>query len=245
MLVLPGLILFGVASTWVGLRLVLLWWSTRQLPELLIGIAFLASGAVGFALQILAQTEGLLGFEDRPTAMAAGKLCVQLGVGCQALFTWQVFRRKDTWAHAFALALLVALAAVSIGYGTAGQLGNPVYSGLWFWLEVVFQMLAAGWGAVESLRYYAAMRRRLRIGLVDPVLANRFLLWGLAIGAGVAAIGVGGLIHAVGVETPYTPFLIGLAGTVALISAVGYWLTFFPPAAYLRLVKRRAAAELA
>ena len=50
------------------------------------------------------------------------------------------------------------------------------------------------WGAVESLRYYALMRRRLRLGLADPLVTNRFLLWGLGIGAA----GVGSLISVVG-----------------------------------------------
>ncbi|MFK7894917.1 MAG: hypothetical protein AB8G23_03725 [Myxococcota bacterium] len=40
------------------------------------------------------------------------------------------------------------------------------------------------WGFCEALRYYAQMRRRLTLGLADPVVANRFLPSGMALSAG-------------------------------------------------------------
>ena len=43
-----GFLAFFVASLSVGVRLVLLWRRTRQLPELLIGIGVLGIGPVGF-----------------------------------------------------------------------------------------------------------------------------------------------------------------------------------------------------
>ena len=43
-----GFLTFFVASLAVGVRLVLLWRRTRQLPELLIGIGVLGIGPVGF-----------------------------------------------------------------------------------------------------------------------------------------------------------------------------------------------------
>ena len=35
------------------------------------------------------------------------------------------------------------------------------------------------WLAAESLSYWSAARRRVRIGLADPLVTNRFLLLGL------------------------------------------------------------------
>ena len=233
----------GIFVAWslvLGVRLLRLARRTRGLPELAMGVAFVASGGIGFALQILAQAPGSLPAAWNVPAMAGGKLAVQLGVACQALFTWRVFRREAGWARGLFVAAVVALAGISVGYALAGGLGDPAYSGPWFWLESAAQMLATGWGAVEALRYHALMRRRVRLGLADPVIANRFLLWGVAIGAGVVAIAVGPVIHAIGVESPWTPLLIGVAGSVAVISALAYWLTFFPPSAYRRLVARRA-----
>lgn len=206
------------------------------------GIAFVAGG-LALAFQVGAQTPGWLPDGRGAHAMAGGKLAAQLGVACQALFTWRVFRREERWARTFFLGVLLGLATISAGYALAGGLGDFAYSGPWFWLESAAQTLATGWGAVEALRYHALMRRRVRVGLADPVVANRFLLWGIAIGAGVVAIGVGPLIHAIGVASLWTPPLIGLAGSVAVVSAVAYWLTFFPPEAYRRFVMRRAVAK--
>jgi hypothetical protein len=237
-----GAAIFVTWSLVLGARLLEMARRTRGLPELAMGTAFVASGGVGFALQIAAQTPDLLSPLASARAMAAGKLCVQLGVGCQALFTWRVFRPDRAWAARWFAAVVVSLAAISAGYAASGHLGDPVYSGVWFWLESLAQMIATGWGAAEALRFHRLMRRRLRLGLADPVVTNRFLVWGVAIGAGVLAIAVGPLIHAIGVESPCTPYLLGLAGAVAVTSALGYWLTFFPPASYRHLVVRRAEA---
>lgn len=225
--------IFVAWSFFLGGRLLWLGGRARRLPELAIGVAFVASGGAGFALQIAAQAPGALSPGAADAAMAAGKLCVQLGVACQALFTWRVFQPHRAWARALFAGFGLALAGVSAGYAASGNLGDHTYSGPWFWLEAAVQLPALAWGALESLRYYARMRRRLALGLADPVVTNRFLLWGVAIGAGVVAAAVGPLIHALGVESPYTPALLGLAGFVALLSAGGYWLTFFPPAAYV------------
>lgn len=237
---LVGAGIFVLWSFLLGGRLLILARRNRGLPELAMGVAFIVSGGIGFALQIAAQAPELSG-GSAPAAMAAGKVCVQLGVCCQALFTWRVFRAGEAWACGLFLFLLGAGVSIPVGYGLAGQLGDPGYSGVWFWLEAVFQMGATGWGAVEALHYWSAMRRRQRIGLADPVLVNRFLLWGVAIGAGVVAIAVGPLIHSIGVESRATPFLIGMAGFVAVLSAFGYWLTFFPPRWYRSWLVRRAA----
>jgi hypothetical protein len=57
-----------------------------------------------------------------------------------------------------------------------------------FWTELgSFNMIACMMGSGESLHYYGIMRRRAP-RLADPLLTNRFLLWGLGIGsAGVSA----------------------------------------------------------
>ena len=47
-----GFIAFFLVSLTVGVRLLLLWRRTRQLPELLIGIGVLGIGPVGFGLQM-------------------------------------------------------------------------------------------------------------------------------------------------------------------------------------------------
>jgi hypothetical protein len=100
--------------------------------------------------------------------------------------------------------------------------------------------------ACEALYYYSLMRRRMRLGLADPVVADRMRLWGWAgnaiallwLGVGVARTigGPGGINH------PVTLLFIAVMGFVA---SVTNWLVFLAPPAYRRRVERRAARAAA
>ena len=53
-----------------------------------------------------------------------------------------------------------------------------------YWVSWVLRTGALLWLAFESLRYWSLLRRRLRLGLADPLVTNRFLLlgiWALAV----------------------------------------------------------------
>ena len=41
--------------------------------------------------------------------------------------------------------------------------------------------IALLWGGTESLRYWRLLRKRIALGLADPIVARRFLLWGVAL----------------------------------------------------------------
>jgi hypothetical protein len=43
--------------------------------------------------------------------------------------------------------------------------------------------LAFGWAGLESGSYFVRARKRLRLGMIDATVANRFLLWALASGS--------------------------------------------------------------
>ena len=82
------------------------------------------------------------------------------------------------------------------------------------------------------------MRRRMRLGLADPVVTNRFLLWG--IGAGAAGVGsaVGGAVQwwtqLPPIELPWVMLSSSLHG---LVAAMAMWLAFVPSAPYTRLIR--------
>jgi hypothetical protein len=71
----------------------------------------------------------------------------------------------------------------------------------------------------------------VRIGLADPLVANRFLLWGIGTLATLLVsllyIGAQFLGH---YEMPAS--LIGISSTLVLASAIAEWLAFFPPRSY-------------
>jgi hypothetical protein len=236
-----GFLAFFFVSLAVGVRLLLLWRRTRQLPELLIGIGVLGIGPVGFGLSIAGAL--LLGRRPELAVLLLGtaSLAASVGVVAKLTFNWRVYHpgaaaaRGATAAGALVLAICFAL---KFRQGFAHVLVvDPVY-----YARIFVQIGALLWGAGEALRYHAMMRRRVRIGIADPVVANRFLLWG--IGAGAA--GVGSLIGTVAQLA--TGVSVGDAGWVTvssslhgLVSAIALWLAFLPPQAWREYVKARAA----
>jgi hypothetical protein len=234
---------FFVASLAIGLRLVWLARRNRGLPELLIGLGILGIGPAGFALTVFAL---LLG-EGRPglvfAALATAQLAITGGALAAYVFTWQVFRRESPWVPA---AVLVAAALFAVAFGgrlAAGSFSLPLRVDAWSHLSSANMIACMLWGSFESLRYHARMRRRVRLGLADPVLANRFLLWGLGIGAA----GVGSLIGNVAMIATGSGLgeLDGVTlsnSMFGLASAVLMWIAFLPPARYRRWLEARAAA---
>ena len=235
-----GLVFFVAFSLVLGGRMFLLARRERSLPELALAVAFVFSGGIAAGFQAVVPLELGPPWLQRH-AFAVVRAGMDVGIACQMLFTWRVFRPRERWAAGIFGGTLVLLAALLAGYAWAGELANPLYRGPWFWAEVPVHVLGLGWGAGEALAYWARMRRRLRLGMADPVVTNRFLLWGVAIGAGVVALALPPLFAAFGQGGHAV--LPGLTACVALVSLVGYALTFFPPRAYRRFVTRRAASS--
>ena len=97
------------------------------------------------------------------------------------------------------------------------------------------------WGSAEALVYWRRMERRSQIGLADPAVTNRFLLWG--IGAGAAGIGSAvGLSASIvmGQANVEIPWVIMSSSMHGLVAAIALSLAFVPPASYLRWVRRNA-----
>jgi hypothetical protein len=236
--VLLGIGFFLLFTLFVGARLLLLARRTGGLPELAIGLACLCSGFLGMGLQTLGDTPPL---EPRLAhgLFAAGRVLVHVGILCQALFTWRVFRPERSWAATIFWGGVAAVIAISLGGAWSGTLGDRDYGGLWFRLQVAVHVCALAWGAFESLLYWTRMRRRLGLGLADPVVTNRFLVGGMAIGFGALAVATEGVLHVLPDVGP-SGTIASICGSLGAISILGYWLTFFPPRAYCRWLTRHA-----
>ena len=218
-----GMLAFTAVSLAVGVRLLWLARRTTALPELCIGASFLLAGGIGGVLTTLA------GPEHR-ALYVVGSFAIDLGLSFLAVFNWRVFRPDSPWAAAACFACIAAFAAAFLGRAVAGSFGAGSVSG-WDWLSVVARMAMYAWGAGESLLHHAAGRRRLRLGLADPLVVNRFLLWAIGLLA-VFLIWVQlAFVMAAGAD-PRTTFL----GTALLgfVCAGSLWLAFFPPAAWRR-----------
>jgi hypothetical protein len=242
MLVLPGLLVFGVVSTWVGARLVLLWWSTRQLPELLIGVGVLGIGPLGFGASAAA---GFLAPAAPGLAHALamwGAAAATAGVSAKLLFNWRVYHPANRRVADLAWSGIAVLLCVLAGSAFLGGVERGMEVPRWYLTRGVLQALALLWGAGEAILYWDKMRRRQRLGLADPTVTNRFLLWGIAAGAAGLGTAIGVTFQvATGIPSAEVPALLLSSSLHGLVAAVAMWLAFVPPGFYTRWLRSRGS----
>jgi hypothetical protein len=217
---------FVVASFVVGLRLLGVAMRTGETPELAIGSAFFASGGCGYGIIIAAMMIPGVPNSLLPIVMLAGTSAASLGALALAFGTRLIFRPADRWPW-----LMLAAVAIPILLSLGGRLLDlsrfPATEFV-FWTFSFGSSLSYGWSAYEALRFYAMLRRRIRIGLGSAHLARRFLLWGIA---GIAAVGIYacGAVNRFVDPTTMHPALIVMQAVFGLTAAIGIWFAFFPP----------------
>jgi hypothetical protein len=237
------LVLVGISLV-VGIRLLVRSLRGGGVPERLLGMMLILTVGVGYPAMIGAdRSEG----DVARALFLIANLSINLGFAFLFVFTWRVFRVGSGWALALVVVGAASLAANLAFHFVALQARSEVAMGSEVPLESALQAgpvaIGYGWAALESLRYYAMMRRRVRVGLADPVVCNRFLLWGLM--SACAFIGVVfnfyAIIQQVNVfETPWV--LLGSSAT-GLGQAGLMLFAFIPPRAYLRWIAGTAPTE--
>lgn len=229
----------------VGIRLVRLARRTHGFPERMLGIACLSGpGLLAPCLVVvhaLAEPEWVV-----RAAAFVGQVGYALFCSVMVLFTWQCFRPDEAWARWLARASIVVV-VFAAGGGMARALGLAPVLELrdmdhWTYRAIGFaSLLGHAWTGLESFTYYRRMRRRSALGLADPVVTNRFLLWGIGIGAA----GVGSVVSlaaqlATGNAMAEMPGLMLSNCLHGLTAAVLMWIAFLPPAAWKRYVLESA-----
>jgi hypothetical protein len=230
-------ILAGTFYLIASLRLIRLSGRTHERPELLLGLYFSLSGAYYIAYNL----PSLFGFSAwLPAVDWAIEAIYVLGVIPYMFFIRAVFRPEDTWA------------GVSVGLCSAVLLGSTVLGGLdgralysfdnpWFLPQWAGYTLPCAWICVEATLAHRGARKRARIGLCAPAVANRYLLLALFGGFQVLAC-VADLSYATDVSSDQTASLISevLLGGAEIASVAVLWLAFFPPPFYTDWITRRA-----
>lgn len=229
-----GIAVLIAADAVVGLRLLHLAWRTHRVPELAFGLSFILLGVVGYPLSIVARggagSEGLL----------AAALTAQ-NLACLATYvaTWKSFRPTDGLAAGFVALMATAFAASLLGDSLAAGAFTLRDGGPWYYLGFWARALAFFWSALEALRYHGMLRRRLVLGLADPVISDRFRLWGIA----SLAISAAFLVFLAGrLWTPNvasSPVVLSITSVAGVVAGVAIFLAFCPPAAYLRRIETR------
>lgn len=237
----------------LGVRLFQLARRSRKLPEALLSVHFvlcctLAYLCLGTGMAI-AQQRGGRPLEAVAWLIAVGHLLSVVGVFAVAVFNYLVFRRGSAWARVLLAVIGLAMVVGYAGYGASGAFSDARFTGGWYALLYGTYSATAAWVLLEPLLFWRTMRRRLRIGLAEPLEVNRFLLWSAGSLFRFLMLVSGGLPVVLGAAmtpetlTSWAPIILIASALSGMGVAAAYWLTFFPPRAYLaRLGGRRRSA---
>ena len=237
---------FVVVGALVGARMLLLARRTRGLPELLLGSGLSSLTFVTLPALVSSLVLRLGSVPVQQTVYIFGLLPVVGFAACLYAFTTLVFRPRSRAAW-----WLVGMAALVTAVGIAGTATTRIaaweelerqVAPQWAVLVMTAFVVGLSWTGVEAARYHRALRRRLVLGLADPVVCNRFLLWAFGSLGAVAGTLVIALTASLGlpiVAHPIPIFGISFAGFSLSLS---WLLALAPPERYLRWVRTRAAA---
>ena len=227
-----------LAFLYVGARLYRLSRRTGQLPELLIAATFLLwafSYLIWDIPYAIVRADALV-----PAACSyASRIVLALGNAAFALFIRAVFRPDARWATLLVVAIVISLVAGVAGSAWIGDweginpLANP-----WYWLEYFGSFAPPVWLGAEGLAQYFRARRRLKLGLCEPMACNRFLLWGIAGALWVILEGFATTNDFANALTgQWSPLLNFGIALFEAVPVVVIWLIFFPPEFYCRWVE--------
>lgn len=225
----------------VGFRLVRLWTRTHSAPEGSLGLGLLLV-ASSMPLSAIGRVPDLAMHFSGRVCFSAGLLIAAVGLSGMVFFNYQVFRRGSVWGRLLFVAISGLLLA-SVSYmSVANFRGNSVEEikplmrpGTLSLMGAV--LLSFLWGAAESFRCRYALKRQLALGLGDPVVANRFLLWGVASVACACLLVVIIACVVSGMTIMQEPVPLGAMSVNGIVMSAAWYFTFFAPARYLRFVR--------
>jgi hypothetical protein len=235
------LIVFLAGISYVAVGIYLLQTAARENggPSYFLGWALLCNGfSFGFS-----EIGFVSGYEElRLPLTFAGRICAAACCVSIALFTWKVFRRDSIWggfAVGFSFALILIGLVISAVEGDWE--GYAPLSSRGFWFEWVGSAAPFVWLAFESIRQHLISRRRIPLGLIDPVISNRYFLIGfyasLASFSYFIYIPMYIVYELHGVWSGWLDLSLGV---VEVISVIALWLAFATPRFYRKWLSASA-----
>jgi hypothetical protein len=229
----------------VGIRLLLLARHTRELPDFIVAFSLFDLSAIAYPLILLANLADV-SLSVAKTASILSTLALALGWAGVFVFTQRVFRPGETWALALAwcgLGMLSYGAVSGLAYldraADRAALSSPDSPVIWVQVAAV---LVYAWTTAEGFLAFRQARRRLRLGLADPLVVNRFLLWGVIGLASLLSTAPSLIIALSGGEDALgaVPRLCTAAGGIT--ASIALQLAFLPPARYRAWIASGSAA---
>lgn len=235
---------FILASLVTGARLLLVARRTRELPELTLGLGLFLMGGLGYPMTLLAEFGTFMPDAARAAFLAANVLSGVIGLSLFAFFTARVFRAESrpamaaVWVIGALFCAAFLYRAFAIGFAPIALGGSPPMI-----LHSVVTVVTLGWAGVESLLVYNQLRKRMRLGLTEPVVVNRMWLWAQGMFCAMALTGISSACASLGIPFNQTTAGILIIGIMGSIAAGSIWFAFFPPNAYMRWIRASSAAD--
>ena len=250
-----------VLSAIIGVRLLRLARNASAGPEIWLALYFLVAAFLGMGLSnfvYMSWADAAMALPDDVSRVlnALYIFGTTAGMGCLYVFTWLTFRRDDAWARVLVGTVAVVMVAGYVGIAMSGDFTLSLVPGAAYWITWAARTSVFLWLLIESFRYWSLLRRRLRLGLADPLVANRFLLWGIW----SSVMLLTGLIDPlarlwyvlnVGAGSQWVPelarpiavMLVTVSSGLLLLAVITLYLTFFPTQRFRCWVERRALRE--
>ncbi len=230
-----GGVLAGLACFIAGARLIRLSWRSQKSPELLLGSSLLLWGLAYVCWQIP------IAMANQPLTQPlffVGRVFNDAGTIVFANFTWIVFRPQARWAKTLVFAIAIGVFAGVVGSIAVGDWeGVQPISNPWWWVDWAAGLVAMSWVSVEGFIHYRNAWRRVRLGLCDPLVCNRYLLWGIT---GIAWTVFTGMmaVQTIEFETQqvWSIAIDRANGTLDITGVALVWLICFPPRFYQRWI---------
>lgn len=254
-----GLTILGLMglSAAVGIRLLRLGRRDGGGPELWLGLYFVIYGCLATTASItvyLGWSAPDVAFSDGATRLlnATYFLLSTIGMTCLLLFTQRTFHPGSRGARTFVWGTAAVMAGAAIGVGVTEGFQVRVLNGAPYWIHFGARLVPFAWVAIESFRYRRMLQRRAAIGLADPLVSNRFLLWGLwsavlAVMAFADPLARFWYWSLTGTTTqwiaevgrPIIDVVVPFSSACGVAAVMLLFLTFFPTEGYRRWVERR------
>lgn len=232
-----------------------------EAPERWLGLHFVVYQVVASLLS----TSLYMGWSDPALALSSGvergvngafHLLSVLGMTSLLVFAQRTFRADAPWARRAVVLGAGLMVASFAGLAFTEGFQVLVLNGFFYWALWTLRLACFLWVAVESLLYWGRMRRRRRIGLAEPLVTNRFLLWGswatlvsvLACSDPMARfwyfVRAGTAVEWVPeIGAPIVFWVVAFTSAFGMLAALALFLAFFPTAAYRRWVTRAVESE--
>jgi hypothetical protein len=229
-------------------------------PETSLAVYFLASSFLATPPQVIvygAMGDPRLALPEAASRLLLGFAVLAMAVGAAGVyvFTWKTFRPDRWWAKAIVACGCTALAAGWLLELFREGFAPVIFAGFGHWLGWAGRTAAMAGVTFESFRYWTLLRRRGRLGLADPLVTDRFLLWSIWAAAGtvnyladLVSRGIYVLVFGTTEAVPellatIVPVTLALTMLTGCVSAATLFLTFFPTPAYVRWVSQRGRAR--